>query len=104
MRCPNCNYNDLQFLFVKYDESNNVTTRVFRCPNCHKEYTSIEMLVDEKKSVINKVEFLRSRYQKDQEVIKDAREELFKVSKKLESAKRILDGVVIEDFDPTQDD
>ena len=104
MRCPNCSYNDLQFLFVKYDESNNVTTRVFRCPNCHKEYTSIEMLVDEKKSVINEVEFLRSRYQRDQEVIKDTREELSEVLRKLESAKRILDGVIIEDFDPIPDD
>lgn len=103
MHCLSCGH-DLQFEFADLDEETNVVIRSYKCPNCHSGYITNEMIVDEQKSLINEVKFLRNRYRRSQKVIKDTREELFGVLRKLESAKRILDGVVIEDFDPTLDD
>ena len=99
MRCPSCGIDNLQFMFTNYDETTNIIIRRYNCPNCQKEYTTNEMIVDDQNSVVNEIKFLKDMDRIHKSIILDSRNELRGLIDKLNKAKRMLDGIIIDDID-----
>lgn len=99
VRCPSCGIDNLQFMFTNYDETTNIIIRRYNCPNCQKEYTTNEMIVDDQNSVVNEIKFLKDMDRIHKSIILDSRNELRGLIDKLNKAKRMLDGIIIDDID-----
>ena len=99
VHCPSCGHENLEFMFSDYEELTNTIIRKYECPSCGKEYTTYEMIKDEQEAAYKEIQFWKDNDKINRTVIYNLRRELRGVITKLERAKRMLDGIVVEDIE-----